>query len=197
MLALIVLSPALVPQFVLPDDHGILALAPSTIQHPQIPRPLTAFQRAFEEDPVRGRFRPMSVLIRYAQIYVLRDLPIAWHLVTLAAGIASAWLLYSIGRRTFACVLPAVLLSAWLLVTPGMSFTADTSTFTWDVGYVLTATAAGLCKESFSLALPALALWRVLVNRFDAREPRQAPTFGQMSSGVGYLILVSDDFAAS
>jgi hypothetical protein len=74
---------------------------------------------------------------------------------------------------------------------------ADTSTFTWDVGYVLTATAAGLCKESFSLALPALALWRVLVNRFDAREPRQAPTFGQMSSGVGYLILVSDDFAAS
>src|SRR4051812_45753601 len=78
MLALAVLGPAVTAQFVLPDDHGILALDPTTLRHPQIPRPPTATERAFTEDPARGRFLPLSVFIRYAQIDLLGMQPAAW-----------------------------------------------------------------------------------------------------------------------
>jgi hypothetical protein len=203
ILALLALSPALRAGFVLPDDHGILAHAATTIQHPQIPHPMSVVERALTEDSARGRFRPVSVLIRYAQIDVLQDRPWAWHAFTLAVGIAAAWLLYATAGRVLCAVLPAVMVGAWLLLTPGASFTwvrlgpqeipgtllfaasaycavraVRASGPAWDVGYVLAAIAAALTKESFALTLPALAAWRVAVWLFAAgacpRKRREA-----------------------
>src|SRR5438309_1566335 len=81
--ALRVLSPALRADFVLIDDHAILAHAAATLQHPQAFHPSSVVERAFAEDSSRGRFRPVSVLINYAQIDVLQDRPWAWHAFTI------------------------------------------------------------------------------------------------------------------
>lgn len=186
VLAVVCLYPAVQAGFVLVDDHEILAYTPQALADPNLRRP-PGLEQVLEEDAANGRIRPMYWVVRYAEIGVLGPRPVAWHALYIALGVACAGLLFAtlcgLGISRF----PALLGAGWLIVAPGVSTVwirlgpqesvatlflllaawalARSIQKPWfALAYVVSATAATLTKESFTLVPPALLGLYLLVS---------------------------------
>jgi hypothetical protein len=193
-IGLLALGPALGAQFVLIDDHEILRLT-----LPGSPPPLSQLAVLITQaDLPAGRLRPGYWAVRLTEAAVFGARPEAWHAFVLLLGLVTAGLLYATSRVLSVSLVPALLLGAWLLVAPGVSAnwvrlgTNETIGMPWfvgalllaavaarsrraalcDGGFVLAAVAAMLSKESFALAGPALAAFRILAGRLAHRQTR-------------------------
>ncbi|MBV9169293.1 MAG: hypothetical protein JOZ81_04335, partial [Chloroflexi bacterium] len=180
---LLVLSPALGAQFVLVDDHEIIALTPPI--GTSIGPAINVGGMALESDPSVGRFRPLYWTVRLNEVIAFGANPRPWHATVVGLGLLASLLLFGAARTLGATVIEAGLLAAWLQVAPGVSslwvrLGADDTLATvflylsifactraargsllWDVVFVIAAAATFLTKEAFALTALALAGLRV------------------------------------
>ena len=196
ILAVLLFSPALASGFVLIDDHELLRFA-SGIQLGTPLELIPAFIRDYLlHDVSIGRVRPLFYVLRVVLAWVLGANPLAWHLVIWAMGVVTALLLYASFRISRLSIIVSLLFAGsvffsanvsltWIMLgtgeTPGVLLTAVAlfslaqavyrgDSRKWDIFLVLAALAAGLCKETFVLIVPALlyariVLWKITYQR--------------------------------
>lgn len=207
---LVVFWPVFAAEWVLVDDHEILALLPPIGADAGMHPPLDFLGMGLISDPSVGRFRPLYWTIRFGEVALLGDHPHAWHMLVFALGLIASALLYGTARVLGASSLHSVLLAGWLLVAPGVSSvwirlgvddTVATVFLTlslfaaahaiarprsgWDVVLVLAAAASVLSKESFALAALAVGAFRITIPLVVAG---QRPRFRKISIG-GLVVL--------
>lgn len=197
---LLIFSPALSAGLVLVDDHGIIAIASDLHRGPPLETIPSVIQANILRDFPLGRVRWVYYALRVVETWLLGTQAAAWHLATWAIGFVSGLLLYSAARtlgwpiRIALVFAASVFFSAngavaWIGLGPaetyGTLFTA-LALFAltqavcrghpgWDLLLILSAFAAGLCKESFVLLAPALLYGRVALWQVVHRRPwRQA-----------------------
>lgn len=150
---------------------------------------------AFQRDlMLHGRFRPLHWALTTAESALMRDHPHLWIAETHLIGISACVLLFFTGRRLGLGTLSALLLSLWIMIAtrrlwaelqlseePGLFLTvlaiysivraADKRSRTWDALGLASTACAALFKESFVLVIPALLLFRVLLERRGTDMP--------------------------
>src|SRR5262245_46877345 len=150
---------------------------------------------AVQRDVVlHGRFRPLHWALTTIESALLRNHPHWWVAETHLIGVLACTLLYFVARRLGLGLLPALLSSLWVMVAtrrlwaelqlseePGLLLTtlalysflraADERSPAWDGLGLASAIGAALFKESFVLVLPALLLFRVLLECRGAEAP--------------------------
>lgn len=188
-LAVVALGPAAFAGWTLIDDHSVFAeWRPPLVDG---------------ADAATGRFRPGHTLLWIGLQAVLGTSPVAWRLASIGCGLASAWLLWAVLRRSGVGVGPSLLAAATVLVLPGASSAwlrvglqetlgvpllllaayAARRAGRWDAVALVAALLAALVKEPLALAVPALAAWRLYVGGPHARR------VGLALLGVGGLAI--------
>jgi dolichyl-phosphate-mannose-protein mannosyltransferase len=189
LIALATFRPIFSADFSLVDDHEILSYSPSTLSHPEVGPPDSLAQRVLVSDVAIGRFRPLYWVIRFAEIALLGASPLAWHILYVLIGVASAGAIYAALRQIGVARFAALIAAVWLLVCDGFSavwitlgpqeslgtlflalavwaaahsWKADRQ-FKWIMVLLGAAIAAMLTKESFVLVVPALAAFNMYV----------------------------------
>lgn len=168
------------------DDHELILFATMGNAHPQMP----SFSNLSDFIDYDGRFRPLYFGIRIVITQVIGAEPHTWHLIMLAIGVATCWLLYLAARKLGADVLSSALFTLWVIATRGASeiwvrmgpsepygmlFTAlalwalahvrsSSRRWLWDAAWLLSLALAGLTKESFVLLFPPMLLLRWLLD---------------------------------
>ncbi|MFN8379085.1 MAG: hypothetical protein U0452_10485 [Anaerolineae bacterium] len=158
-----------------------------------------------------GRFRPMWHLVRFAEAAFFGRNAAVWHAALLVMASATAILVYAAGRVASMGWLSALLIPIWLIVatqanelwwrigpneTSGLVFLAlavfagvkaadHARPNRWDAVLLISLILAGLSKESFALAIPAILFGRVTLSAY-----RRNGSWREILRNVWWVLLI-------
>ena len=185
LLLAVVCGPLMTAGWQVQDDHTIIRNASSRPLHPQVPGPVSPVRFLLEDNLPNGRFFPVTLTARFVTVTFFGANPALHHAAVLLLGWMSLFTLYLCARATGLGELEALLAPVLAFLAPdafsnwyrlGTGELWGTACLTgslvcaararrdcsraYDVGLILLAVLAGLSKESFVAAIPALAWFR-------------------------------------